>query len=127
MLLHRSPKTALKNTLNSPFYSILKLTFPKIFKNESFRFSQFSRNFVSKNFHFKAQWSSWHGSLSITENRTQKHPKLTSLQHFEVDIPKNFQKWKFSFLSIFSKFFFQLMPGFLRSPHKLLRHFEISW
>ncbi len=39
--------TALKNTQNSPLYSILKLTFPKIFKNESFNFSQYSQNFFS--------------------------------------------------------------------------------
>ncbi len=34
-----------------------------------------------------------------------------NLQHFEVTIPGNFQKWKFLFFSIFSKFFFWLMPG----------------
>ncbi len=45
MYLHRSPKTALKNTQNSPLYSILKLTFLRIFKNESFRFSQYSQKF----------------------------------------------------------------------------------
>ncbi len=50
-----------------------------------------------------------------------------SLQHFEVDIPGNFQKWKFSFFSIFSKVVFQPMPRFLRSSYKLLRNFEISW
>ncbi len=47
IFLHRFPKTALKNTQNSPLYSILKLTFPKIFKNESFHFSQCSQNFFS--------------------------------------------------------------------------------
>ncbi len=38
MLLYRSPKTAPKNTQNFPLYSILKLTFLDIFKNESFCF-----------------------------------------------------------------------------------------
>ncbi len=54
-----------------------------------------------------AQWASWHVSLSIPENRTQKYPKLTSLWHFEVDIPENFQKLNFYFLNfleiLFSK------------------------
>ncbi len=44
--------------------------------------------------------------LLIPEKHTQKHSELTSLQHFEIDISKNFQKWKFSFFSIFSKFVF---------------------
>ncbi len=47
MFLHRTPKTALKNTQNLPLYSILKVTFPEIFKKESFRFSQYSQNFFS--------------------------------------------------------------------------------
>ncbi len=115
--------TALKNTQNSPLYIILKLIFLEIFKNESFRVFKFSWNFVLKKF---PHWASWQVSLSIPENRIQKHPKLAFLQHFEVDIPEYF-KWKFSFFSIFSQFFFRLMPGFLRLPHKLLRHFEISW
>ncbi len=46
MFLHRSPKTALKNTQSLPLQSILKLTLPEIFKNKSFCFPQFSRNFV---------------------------------------------------------------------------------
>ncbi len=60
----------------------------------------------------------WHSELlvifflSIPENRTQKYPKLTSLQHFEIDIPENFQKWKFLFFSIFLKFFDDLCLGF---------------
>ncbi len=55
MFLYRSPKTALKSTQNSPLYSILKLTFPEIFKNESFRFSQFSQNFIFKSFPFNGR------------------------------------------------------------------------
>ncbi len=39
-----------------------------------------------------AQWAFSHVFLSIPENPSQKYPKLTSLQHFEVDIPRNFQK-----------------------------------
>ncbi len=47
MFFCRSPKTALKNIQNSHLCSILKLTSLKIFKNKSFCFSQFSRNFFS--------------------------------------------------------------------------------
>ncbi len=93
MFFYRSPKTALKNTQNSPLYTILKLTFPEIFKNESFCFSQFSRNFIFlNNVHFMAQATSGHVSPPIPKNRTQKCSKLTSPQHFEIDIPENFQK-----------------------------------
>ncbi len=60
-----------------------------------------------KNFHFMVQWVAWHVSLSIPKNSTQKYPKLASLQHFEVDIPGNFLKWKFLFFWIFSKFCFE--------------------
>ncbi len=80
-----------------------------------------------KSFHFMAHWASWHVPPSIPKNRPQKHPELTSLQYFETDILKNFQKWKFSFFSILLKFFFRFMPRFLRLSHKLLRRFEISW
>ncbi len=45
MFLFRCPKTAFKNIQSIPLYSILKLTFLEIFKNESFCFSQFSGNF----------------------------------------------------------------------------------
>ncbi len=45
MFLSRSPKITLKNSQNSPLYSILKLTFLKILKNESFYVSKFYRNF----------------------------------------------------------------------------------
>ncbi len=47
----------------------------------------------------------FHMFLGQSPKTTQKYPKLISLQHFEVDIPKNFQKWKYSFFSIFSNFF----------------------
>ncbi len=47
MFLRQSPKTTLKNTQKLPLWSILRLTFLEIFKNESFHFSQYSRNFVS--------------------------------------------------------------------------------
>ncbi len=51
-----------------------------------------------------------HVSLSIPENRTRKYSGLTSLQHFEVDIRRKFQKWKFWLFPIFSKFCFQKIP-----------------
>ncbi len=48
------------NTQNSPLYSISKLRFLGIFKNESFRFFQFSRNFVfrlmTQFFRLRQQW-----------------------------------------------------------------------
>ncbi len=45
MFFCSTQKIAFKNTRKSPLYSILKLTFPEIFKNKSFCFSQFCRNF----------------------------------------------------------------------------------
>ncbi len=49
MFLCQYLKPAPNNTQNSPLYSILKLTFLEVFKNKSFCFFQFFRNFV---FHF---------------------------------------------------------------------------
>ncbi len=136
MFLCRSPNTVLKNSLNSPLYTILNLTFREIFKNDSFRFSQFSWNFVPETLIFMARWSYWLVSLSIPENRIQKQPKQTSLHHFEVDIPKNFQKWKYSIFPIFFKFYFflitilcytRLLDMFLcRSPKTALRNTKNS-
>ncbi len=103
--LYQFPKTTLKNT-RTPLYSILKLTFLKIFKNKGFGFLNFLKILFYKSFHFVAQWASWHVSLSIPKNRTQKYLKLTSLYHFDVDIPGNLKKWKFLFFSVFSKFCF---------------------
>ncbi len=37
-------------------------------------------------------WASRHVPPSISKNRTEKHPELTSLHYFEIDIHKNFQK-----------------------------------
>ncbi len=108
MFLYQSLKTALKNTQSSFFYSILKLAFLDIFKNESFRLSKFKKKIP-----FMAQWASWYVSLSTFQNRTQKYEKLTSQQHFKVDIPQKFFKWKFSFFSTFSKFSF---PTYARVP-----------
>ncbi len=128
MFLHRSLKTVLKNTRNSPLYNILKLTFQEIFKNENFCFSQFSQNSI-----FKKIFILWH--REFLDMFLYRSPKTAlkntqnqlSLQHFEVNIPGDFQKGKFSFFPIFSNFFFWLMLGLLRSPYKLLRLFEISW
>ncbi len=73
-------------------YNILKLAFLEIFKNGCFCFSQFSRNFVF----LKISILCTVGILTCfsinLKNRPQKYPKLISLQHFEVDIPENFQK-----------------------------------
>ncbi len=87
---------------------------------------------LRKNLNFMALWASWHVSLSIPENRTQNYSKLTSLQHFEINIPGNFQKLTFSFFSIFSKLCFLnksilwhsgLLHMFLcRSPKTVLKN-----
>ncbi len=69
-----------------------------------------------------AHWASWRVPPSIPENRTQKHPELTSLQYFEIYIPKYFQKWKFSFFSIFSNFFSNLCLG---SSDRLTNYWDI--
>ncbi len=50
MFFYRSPKIALKNTQNSPIYSILKLAFLEIFKNKISFFSIF----LKKIFYFIA-------------------------------------------------------------------------
>ncbi len=107
MFFCRSPKTALKNTQNSPLYSIFKLTFLEIFKNESFRFPNFLKILgkkisILKHIGFFDMFLCQ--SPKIVFKNTQNHH--LSLQHFEVDIPGNFLKWKFSFFSIFSKNFF---------------------
>ncbi len=96
MFLYRFPKTTLKNTQNSPFYSILKLAFLKIFKNVSFHFSQFSRNFVFKKFHFVVQWVSWYVSLSIPKialKNTQNSLLYSSFWSWRY--------WKFSKMKVF--------------------------
>ncbi len=79
MYPHRSLIIALKKNQNSPLYSILKLTFPEIFKNKSFRFSQLSRNFVFLKFPF-------YGKLSLlicfsidTRKPHSKIPKIAYL------------------------------------------------
>ncbi len=87
------------------------------FQKWKFLFFSILLKFCLKNFHFMAQWAVWHVFLWIPGNRIQKYPKLASLQHFEVVTPGNFQKCKFSFFTIFLKFFSPLTPGFLISPH----------
>ncbi len=55
-----------------------------------FIFPNFLEILFLKNFHFMARWASWHVPPLIPKNRTQKHPELTSLQYFEIEIPQNF-------------------------------------
>ncbi len=122
-----------KTRLSAVFWSC---TLPEIFRNESFRFNQFSRNFVFKK-------SSIYGALgffacfSVDPRKLHsKNPKLTSLQYFEVDISGNFQKWKFLFFPIFSKCCFKkisylwhigLLDMFLcRSPKTALKNTQNS-
>ncbi len=116
MFLYRSPKTALKNTQNSTLHSTLKLTFLEIFKNESFCFSQFSRNFVI--------FILWHKelldmflrrSLKTALKNTQNSPLYSILKLTFLEIFKN-ESFRFSQFS--RNFVFQLMPRFLRSSHK---------
>ncbi len=92
-----------------------------------------------------AQRASWHVLPSILENRTQKHPKLASLQHFEVDILEIFKNESFRFPQfprnfVYNKFSFCGTLGFLtcfsvdpRKPHSkipkttlYLQHFEVD-
>ncbi len=57
-----------------------------------------------------------------------KIPKTTSLYStLKMIFPEIFKNENFRFSQYSQKFFFRLMPRFPRSPHKLLRHFEISW
>ncbi len=113
------PENRTQKYLKLPSVQNFEVDILKNFQKWKFLFSSiFSKFCLEKNFHVMTQEASWHVSLSISKNCTQKYPKLTSLQHFEVDIPRNFQKWKFSFFWIFSKIFFWLMPGFLRLLYK---------
>ncbi len=117
MFIHRSPKTALKNTQNSPPCSILKLTFREIFKNEIFLFSQFSRNYVYKNFHFMVHWPFWHVSLTIPENRTQKYPKPPLDSNLKLTFPEIFKYESFRFPQFSWNFVYKKFPfyGTLRT------------
>ncbi len=62
------------------------------------------------------QRASWHVFLLIPKNSTQTYPKLTSAHILKLTFPEIFRMKVFVFLN-FLKFFFRLMPGFLRSPH----------
>ncbi len=59
-----------------------------------FVFPNFLELLFEKNFHFMAHGASWRVPISIRENRIQKPTKLTSLQHFEVDLPGKLSKMK---------------------------------
>ncbi len=97
----------------------LSITFLGIFENESFSFSQSSQNFVLKKFPFYGTEVFLAVFQSISENCTKKYAKLASLQHFEVNVPGNLQKWKFSY---FSNFVFRLITQFPRSRHVWIMH-----
>ncbi len=87
-MIHEKPGHKLEKKILRKLRKMKTFIFENFQKNKSFRFSQFSRNFVLRNLNFMEQSVSWHVSLLIPENRTQKYPKLTSLQHSEVDIRK---------------------------------------
>ncbi len=142
MFIHRFPKTALKNIQNSPLYSILKLTFPEIFKNKNFRFSQFSQNFVWKKcpfygtlgfltcFSLDRKKCPFYGTLGFLtcfslDPRTPKTISLYSI--LKLTFPDVFKNESFRFSQYSQEIFFRLMPGFHRWPDKLLTHFQISW
>ncbi len=119
MFFYRSLKTALENTQNSSLYRNLKLTFLEIFKNVSFCFSQFSRNFVFKKIPFYGTvrfltcFSVDPKKLKNTENSSfYSILKLTFLLIF---------KNEFLFSKFFQNFFSQLMPGFHRLSHKYFK------
>ncbi len=82
----------------------------KLKKMKVFVFLNFLEILFLKKYPFVVQWASWHVSLSISKNRTQKYAILTSPQHFEVDILGNFQKWKFSSLSKFFSLTYARVP-----------------
>ncbi len=118
MFLNLSPKTALKSTQNSSLYSILKLTFPEIFKNESF-FSQFYFKKISILFTV--------GFLTcFSANRQKPHSKISKAHFFAAFWnwrSRKFLKMKvFVFLN-FLKIFFRLMQEFLRLPHNYFKIF----
>ncbi len=96
-----------KPPLSTAIWSWYSRKFSKI---KVFVFPNFLKILLKKNFNFMARRPSWHVSLSIPENRTQKHLKLTSPQHVEVDISGNFQKRKFLFFPIFWKFCLKKIP-----------------
>ncbi len=75
-----------------PLYNNLKLIFPKIFKNKGFCFSQFSRIFVLKKFPFYDTLGLSTCFSVDSRKHHSKTPKITSVQHFEIDISGNFQK-----------------------------------
>ncbi len=105
MFLHWFPKTALKNTQNLSLYSILKLTFPEIFKNESFRFSQFSWNFVSKKRLFYGTLGFF---ICFSVDPRKPHSiilKTTSLYSLlKLTLPEIFKNKSFHFSQFFRNF-----------------------
>ncbi len=109
----KSSKTALKNTKNSPLYSILKLTSLKIFKNESFCFPNFLK-ICSKNFHF---------ILTCFSVDSQKpHLKISKIHLYSIlkltfqELFKNKSSIFLNFLEIFFPTYvcvFQIAPQYL--------------
>ncbi len=108
MFLHRSLKTALKNTENSNLYSILKLTFLEILKFESFRLSQFSRNLVLKQFiPFYYTLGLWHVPPSTPENGTQKPQNSALYITLKLTFPEIFKNESFRFPQFSRNFVFK--------------------
>ncbi len=111
MFLCRFPKTVLKNTqthLSTAFWSWHTWKFSKM---KVFVFPNFLKIWFKK-----GNSILWHiGLLDMFLCRfpktALKNTQNYLLQHFEVDISRNFQKWKFSFFLIFSNFFSILWLG----------------
>ncbi len=104
-----------------------QLTFPEIFKNESFRFSQFSRNFVLKKF-------PCYGSLGLLTCSSidprklySKIPKTHFYSTLKLTFPEIFKNGSFRF-SQYSQFFFfatyALTEAFWNQLVRLLKNFN---
>ncbi len=110
--LHRSPKTTLKKPQNLPLNSILKLTFPEIFKNESYRFSQFSRNFINVKFPFYGTLGFFTCFSVDPRKQHSKIPKITSLcSILKLTFPEIFEDESFRFSQYSQNFFSDLCLG----------------
>ncbi len=122
MFLHRSPKTALKNTQNSPL-AFWSWHSQKFWKMKVFIFLDFLEIVFKK-------ISIWHvGLLEMFPCQSSKTALKNTqnylfLQHFEVDILENFQKWNFLFFLTFSKFFF---PTYAWIPQIASQITETFW
>ncbi len=124
MFFHRSPKTSLKKHSKLNSLQHFKVEIPGNLQKWKFSFSQFFRNFVLNKISFNGTLG-FLTCFSVDPHKPHwKIPKTTSLYCIlKLIFPKIFKN---EFSQYSQKIFFRLIPRFLWSPHKLLRHFEIS-